>query len=450
MKFWLASVFMAFASLATATTVLHIPVEGAIGAATAQLIEKAFAEAEDQKAALIVIEMNTPGGLDSAMRDIIKTILASDIPVALFVSPSGSRAASAGTYILYASHIAAMTPVSTLGAATPVSLGGDGDSEEKDGEKQSDDSDSAMRRKVINDAAAYIRSLAEQRERNVEWAEKAVREAVSLSAEEALKEDVIEYIAADLDALLKALNGQTIKINSEKTVTLDLDNVRIETFTPDWRLKFLAAISDPSIAYILLMLGIYGIVFEFLSPGFGVSGTLGAIFLLTALFGLQMLPINYAGFAFIFLGMALLIAELFLPTFGLLGFGGLVSFILGSILLFDSNIPGFEVPYVTIFSTAISLFLLFLFVAFYVVRNVFGTSTTVSGNAQILHSVGEAIEDFQGEGRIRLLGESWRAHSQVFIKRGQKVKILAKTGLLLEVAPVEATPAESEINLSKS
>ncbi len=450
MKFGLASLFMAFTSLSMAATVLHIPVEGAIGAATAQLIQKGFAEAEDQKAALIVIEMNTPGGLDSAMRDIIKSILASEIPVALFVSPSGSRAASAGTYILYASHIAAMTPVSTLGAATPVSIGGDGDSEEKDGEKQDDSSDSAMRRKVINDAAAYIRSLAEERERNVEWAEKAVREAVSLSAEEALKEGVIEYIAEDLDALLKALNGQSIKINSEKTVTLDLDNVRIETFTPDWRLKFLAAISDPSIAYILLMLGIYGIVFEFLSPGFGVSGTLGAIFLLIALFGLQMLPINYAGFAFIFLGMILLIAEIFLPTFGMLGVGGLVSFVLGSILLFDTNVPGFDVPYVTIFSTAISLFLLFLFLTFYVVRSVFGSATTVSGNEQILHSLGEATEDFQGEGRIRLLGESWRAHSQAFIKRGQKVKVLAKTGLLLEVAPVEETPPVPEINLLKS
>lgn len=450
MKFWLVSVFMAFASLATAATVLRIPVEGAIGAATSELIQKGFAEAEGQKAALIVIEMNTPGGLDSAMRDIIKIILASDIPVALFVSPSGARAASAGTYILYASHIAAMTPVSTLGAATPVSLGGDGDSEEKDIEKQSDGSKSAMRRKVINDAAAYIRSLAEARERNAEWAEKAVREAVSLSAEEALKEDVIEYIAKDLDALLKALNGQTIQINSEKTVTLDLANVRIETFTPDWRLKFLAAISDPSIAYILLMLGIYGIVFEFLSPGFGVSGTLGAIFLLTALFGLQMLPINYAGFAFIFLGMALLIAEIFLPTFGMLGVGGLVSFVLGSILLFDTNVPGFDVPYVTIFSTAISLFLLFLFVMFYVVRSVFGSATTMSGNELLLHSLGEASEDFQGEGRIRLLGESWRAHSQVFIKRGQKVKVLAKTGLLLEVAPVEETPPVPEINLLKS
>jgi membrane-bound serine protease (ClpP class) len=307
-----------------------------------------------------------------------------------------------------------------------------------------------MRRKVINDAAAYIRSLAEQRGRNVEWAEQAVREAVSLSAEEALKEGVIEYIAEDLEALLKQLDGQTIKINSEKTVTLDLSNVRVETFTPDWRLQFLAAISDPSIAYILLMLGIYGIVFEFLSPGFGVAGTLGAIFLLTALFGLQMLPINYAGFALIFLGIALLVAELFLPTFGLLGLGGIVAFVLGSILLFDSDIPGFDVPYVTIFSAAVSLFLLFLFLMFYVVRGSFGTATKVSGKEQLLHSIGEATEDFHGEGRIRLLGESWRAHSQVFVKRGQKVKVLAKTGLLLEVVPVEETTAPPEINLLKS
>ncbi|MFT5509786.1 MAG: membrane-bound serine protease (ClpP class), partial [Hyphomicrobiaceae bacterium] len=353
-----------------------LEVDGAIGPATVAYIESGLEEASARGASLVVLRMDTPGGLDISMREIIRSILASEIPVASYVGPSGARAASAGTYILYASHIAAMAPGTNLGAATPVSLGGGGlpfmpDAQEEDdqpaeavdnavGDENAEDTpangaapESAMEAKFINDAIAYIRALAEMRGRNADWAESAVREAASLPANEALSENVIDVVAASIQDLLRQIDGRIVTVG-EAEITLETEGLVLETISPDWRNNALAVITNPNVAMILMMIGFYGLFLEFLNPGSLYPGTIGAICLVVALYALAALPLNFAGLALILLGIALITGEMFTPSVGILGIGGTISVTLGAIFFIDTDSPQFQVSWSVIASIAVT------------------------------------------------------------------------------------------------
>lgn len=423
---------------------------GEIGPATSDYVQKGLRYAAEQNASLVVIEMNTPGGLDTSMREIIGAILDAPVPVATFVWPGGSRAASAGTYILYASHIAAMAPATNLGAATPVAIGGSspiplpatepesGDEEDGDGDADSGEPEpsaapgSASELKAVNDAVAYIRSLAEHRGRNAEWAEQAVRSAASLSAQAALANNVIDLIEPDLAALLAALEGRTVTVRGGE-VTLELAGAAIDRFEPDWRNRFLAVLSKPTVAYILLLLGIYGLVFEGYNPGAVLPGVVGALSLLLALFAFQILPVNYAGLALILLGVVLMIAEFMVPSFGALGFGGVAAFVLGSLILIDTDAPGFQVALPLIGGIAATAALALLGTIWLALRA--RERPIVSGAEELTHLTATAIDDFERDGNVRVRGERWQARSASPVRKGQPLKIMKVDGLLLHVEP---------------
>lgn len=431
-----------------------LTIQGAIGPATADFIERGIAKAQKNGAQLIVLKMDTPGGLDTSMRQIIKAILASPVPVAVYVAPSGARAASAGTYILYASHIAAMAPGTNLGAATPVQIGGtpgqepqepkrkggkdgkdaEGDDAKKDAEKPAGqkvpENQDAMRAKQVNDASAYIRGLAQLRGRNSEWAEKAVRESVSLSATEAKEQKVIDVVATDVNDLLKQLNGRKITASGAER-TLATEKAQLDNIEADWRTRLLAVITDPSVAYILLLIGVYGILFEFYNPGFVLPGVVGAISLLTALFALQLMPVNYAGLALIAVGIAFMVAEIFMPSFGSLGIGGAIAFVLGSVMLIDTETPGYAIPWGVIGTvTGITAFFMLAVIGMAVKAR---KRPVVTGTEAIVGSVGEMVEDAAGEGFALIQGENWHVRSTGSLRKGQKVRVVGMDGLVLKV-----------------
>jgi membrane-bound serine protease (ClpP class) len=418
-----------------------IPVTGPIGPATADFVQRALERAETDGVELVVLQMDTPGGLDTSMRDIVKGVLASRVPVATYVAPGGARAASAGTYILYASPIAAMAPGTNLGAATPVAIGGpDGlpsaptpPSKDKDADKsERPPKDDAMSRKQMHDSAAYIRGLAQLHGRNVEWGERAVREAVSLPAQEALAQRVIDLVATDVPDLARKIDGRKVRTAAGERV-LATAGATIIVAAPDWRTRFLAIITHPSIALILLTVGFYGLVFEVMNPGMVLPGVVGAIAILIGMYALQLLPTNYAGVALVLLGLSFIVAEAFVPAYGSLGIGGVIAFVVGATMLIESDVPGFGVPGSLIATLAITslMFLFGIAAAAMKARR----RPVVTGREQMIGSHGTVVDGADGEGWVRVHSELWRARSTHPLASGQTVRVTSKEGLVLTVVP---------------
>jgi membrane-bound serine protease (ClpP class) len=429
-------------------TAFVLEVKGAIGPAVSDYVRRNLVAAREAGAEFVVLRMDTPGGLDSSMREINSDILASSVPVVTYVAPSGARAASAGTYIAYASHLAAMAPGTNLGAATPVQIGGPspfspaprepeekkdkGEADKKDGADKPRAPPATMTDKMVNDAVAYIRSLAQLRGRNVEWAERAVREAATLSAQDAQKEGVIDLIAADLDELRRQLDGREVAVlgKARRLSTTDLTFKFVE---PDWRSQLLAIITNPNVAYLLMLIGIYGLILEFYSPGAVLPGVVGAISLLLALYAFQILPVNYAGLALIFLGVVFMVGEHFLPSFGVLGIGGAASFVIGSIMLLDTDVPGFGISPMLIGSIAAVSAGFFVLTMTLLLRA--RGRPVVSGGEEMLGATGCVVRWEGREGWVRVYGELWKARADKPLSPGQDIRVEQMEGLTLLVQP---------------
>ena len=455
-----------------------LDIYGPIGPAIKDYMIRGIEQAEEEGAQMVILRMDTPGGLDASMRDMISKILNAEVPVATWVGPAGARAASAGTYILYASSVAAMAPSTNLGAATPVQMGGGGGQEdqaerprtpaerardallgndeeedangngeetEEAAQEESDRAEerlpgTATERKVLEDASAYIRGLAERHGRNAEWAERAVREAVSLTASEALEINVIDLIAETLEELIEAADGREVKVG-DRMVTLDVAGSRIEVLEQDWRSRFLGVITNPSLAYILLLVGIYGLILEGYNPGALVPGVIGGISLLLALYAFQILPVNYAGLALMALGFALIAVELFVPSFGILGVGGVIAVVFGSIILMDTDVPGFAINTGLIAAMGLGAALTFFVIVYLAARS--HRNPRVSGTESLVGQEAEAIDEFSnGKGRVHVEGEDWSARGPDGIGAGDRVEIEAVDGLILKVRP--AAPSSQD------
>ncbi|NDY94295.1 NfeD family protein [Wenzhouxiangella limi] len=478
----LAIVLLALPQPRADDPVVHVlDIDGPIGPAIKDFMVRGIEQAEEEGSRLVVLRMDTPGGLDASMRDMISKMLNADVPVATWVGPAGARAASAGTYMLYASHVAAMAPSTNLGAATPVQIGGGGNDEaeqprsplerardalddsagesaeesaeedqgsgEADGAEEAPEAESepepepqsapgsATERKVLEDASAYIRGLAERHGRNAEWAERAVREAVSLTASEALEINVIDLVAESLTELLEAVDGREVRMH-DGTQVLETAGVRTVVIEQDWRSRFLGVITNPSLAYILLLVGIYGLILEGYNPGALVPGVIGGISLLLALYAFQILPVNYAGLALMVLGFALIAVELFVPSFGILGIGGVFAVVFGSIILMDTDVPGFAVNTGLIAAMGLAAALTFFVIIYLAARS--HRNPRVSGTEALVGLKAESISDFDdGKGRVHVEGEDWSARGPESIRTGDRVEIEAVDGLVVQVRPAD-------------
>jgi membrane-bound serine protease (ClpP class) len=421
-----------------------IAIDGAIGPATASYVKEALAKAAERRAEVVILRINTPGGLVTSMREIIADVLASPVPVIGYVAPSGAHAASAGTYILYATHIAAMAPGTNLGAATPVQLGGplpglpSGQPDTNDKEAKDAKPKEALGEKATNDAVALIRSLAELHGHNADWAEKAVREAASLSANAALKEHVIDIVARDPADLLRQVDGRSVEVAGQKRQLATKDDV-LEAIEPGWTSRFLAVITDPNVALILLLIGVYGLIFEFTSPGAVAPGIVGTICLLLGLYALNLLPINYAGLALMLTGIALLTIEAFNPTV-VLGAGGIVAFVLGAVMLFRFEAPGYQLSW-TVLGLATALVAGLLLV---VLRSVWRARRQPARvGAQAMRGLAAEVLDWSGnEGHVLAHGERWRARGTEAFKQGETVEVANIIDLTLVVRRSPALTGE--------
>jgi len=441
-------------------TAALLEIHGPIGPATSRYVVRGLEAARHDGSRLVVLELDTPGGLDSAMRDIIQAILASPVPVVSYVSPQGARAASAGTYILYASHVAAMAPATNLGAATPVSIGGEPEPappsapspipkpprEPKDhsptGSPPGDAAPpsapgSTMQRKVVNDAVAYIRGLAELRGRNADWADQAVRGAASLSSTAALEQKVIDVIARDLPDLLARIDGREVRID-DRTVKLATRELTVVRVKPDWRTQLLAVITNPTVAYGLMLIGIWGLLLEGYNPGAVLPGVAGSICLLIALFAFQILSVNYAGLALVVLGTGMIISEFFFPTYGSLGIGGLIAFVVGSLILFDTDVPGMSVGRPLIGAIATVGGLMIAGIVYLATRSM--RRPVATGTQSMIGETAEVVADFTGRGRVRYGGELWNARSDTALRSGDLARIVRVEGLTLWVEPTARAP----------
>jgi membrane-bound serine protease (ClpP class) len=456
-RFWHRRILCALGALAL--TILAVPavarqvdvleVDGAISPAMSDYVVRELRAVKPDDTALVVLRMDTPGGLDTSMREIIRAILASPVPVAAYVAPSGARAASAGTYITYASAIAAMAPGTNLGAATPIPIGGGGfpgakpeppdktqkdkDAKDQDAKREaSNEPADAEGRKVLNDAVAYIRGLADMHGRNADWAEDAVRNAVSLPAAEALKLHVVDVIADDVPDLLRKIDGRTVTVAGGK-VRLETAGLEIVTIAPDWRTEFLAVITNPNIAYLLMLLGVYGLFFELTNPGAVLPGVVGAISLALALFALNLLPVDYAGAALVLLGIGMMIAEAFIGAFGVIGLGGIVAFVIGSIIMFHANAPGLGLSLGVVIGGTVVTAGFFLLGLAMLLRS--RRRPVVTGGEALIGADGVAVAWHGGEGAVRVMGEIWRARGPSAVQPGTRVKVVARDGLILTVDP---------------
>jgi membrane-bound serine protease (ClpP class) len=435
----LALVIGMLAPTATATAqgpVFVTDLNGAIGVAAHRQITQAIEAAEAKRAAALVVRLDTPGGLVSATRTIIQAIIASPVPVIVYVAPSGARAASAGTFIVYAAHIAAMAPGTSIGAATPVEIGGLPGLPQPKGEQKDKQKDglTTAQRKAINDVVALLRGLAQLRGRNPDWAEKAVRDAATLTADEALKERVVEIVAPALTDVLAQADGRKVSVNGLERILATKDATLV-TFTPDWRTQILAVVSDPNIAFILLMIGVYGILLEFWNPGTLVSGTIGAISLILALTALTVLPVHYGALGLLILGIALMVGEALTPGFGVLGIGGVLAFIAGAAFLFEG--PGADMSF------AVSLPLIISFAAI-TAALVFGVIAAAlqarkrppaTGSEELIGSIGQVVDWPGPQGSVRVHGEIWAARGARPLNPGDSVRVVGRDGLTLIVEP---------------
>jgi len=437
----MAGLALSWATPAVAEQALLLEIDGVIGPPIADYIARELGAARPDRVRLIILRMNTPGGLDTSMRQIVSAILASPVPVATYVAPNGARAASAGTYIAYASAIAVMAPGTNIGAATPVQLGGNPllpsdrnqQKEQKQQETKPSEPADAETRKAVNDAIAYIRSLAALHGRNADWAVEAVRSAASVPAAEAFSLHVIDAIADDVPDLLRKIDGRTVMVagKPQHLATADLDVV---TVPPDWRTELLMFVTNPNVAFILLLIGVYGLIFEFLNPGAVAPGLIGAISLLVALYALAFVPINYAGAALVILGVALMVAEAHIGAFGALGVGGIAAFIIGSLMMFPAHAPGFTLSLGVVAGAAIGSAALLLLVLAALLRS--RRRPVATGSEALIGAEGEIVSWQGDDGRVRVMGEIWLARANASLAVGSRVKIIGRDGLVLRVEGV--------------